>query len=77
MLSEKLKARIRVAITNKDQAEELIAAINAGGNPVATHVTNVTTADATDLASAEALANANKAKINEILAAMQAAGQMA
>ena len=35
---------------------------------------NITTADATDLASAEALANANKAKINTLLNAMRAEG---
>lgn len=35
-------------------------------------LTTVTTADATDLASAEALANANKAKINAIIAALKA-----
>lgn len=36
----------------------------------------IATADATDLASAEALANANKAKINAILASLTAAGLM-
>lgn len=35
-------------------------------------ITAIATADATDLASAITLANANKAKINEILAALQA-----
>lgn len=76
-LSEKLKARVRSAITNKTDADALIAAIESGANTQAAHVANVTTVNATDLATAEALANANKAKINEILAAMQAAGQMA
>lgn len=37
-------------------------------------IADVATADATDLASAEALANANKAKINEILAMLRTAG---
>ena len=77
MLSDKLKARVRVAITTKDLAEELIAAINAGANAQAAHVASVATADATDLPSAIALANSNKAKMNELLAALQAAGLMA
>lgn len=37
-------------------------------------ITNVTTADAADEATAVALANANKAKINQILVALRAAG---
>lgn len=40
-------------------------------------IADIATADATDLASAEALANANKAKINAILAALRAAGIIA
>lgn len=76
-LSAKLKSRIRSAITNKVDADEMIAAIESGANPKASHVANIVTADATDLASAEALSNANKAKINEILAALQAASLMA
>lgn len=40
---------------------------------VAAAVTNVSTADATDLATAIALANANKAKINELLGALRTA----
>ncbi|HEY8903440.1 MAG TPA: hypothetical protein VIM48_07015 [Chthoniobacterales bacterium] len=35
---------------------------------------DITTADATDLASAEALANATKAKVNALLDAMRAEG---
>lgn len=35
-------------------------------------LTTVTTPDATDLATAQALANANKAKINAIIAALKA-----
>jgi hypothetical protein len=41
-------------------------------NPDVAGLDPVATADATDLASAVALANANKAKINEIIAALQA-----
>ncbi|WP_136419966.1 capsid cement protein [Herbaspirillum sp. ST 5-3] len=40
-------------------------------------IADIATADATDLASAEALANENKAKINAILAALRAAGIVA
>lgn len=40
-------------------------------NPDVAALDPVATADATDLASAVALANANKAKINEIIAALQ------
>lgn len=53
-------------------AEPLIV---TGGLPTKTQVaglTNVTTADATDLATAIALTNANKAKINAIIAALKA-----
>ena len=47
------------------------------GNTAAAHVAPIATADATDLATAEALANANKAKINALIAALIAAGLMA
>jgi hypothetical protein len=40
------------------------------------NVADISTADATDLTTAIALANANKAKINELLAALQTAGVM-
>lgn len=70
--SKKLQALIKVAIPDKAAAAELIA----DSSGVAAHVANVATADATDLASAEALANANKVAINAILAALQAAGLM-
>jgi hypothetical protein len=40
-------------------------------------VADVATADATDLASAQALANANKAKINQLLASLRASGLLA
>lgn len=40
-------------------------------------IADIATADATDLATAQALANANKAKINAILAALRAAGVIA
>ena len=80
MLSNDAVKALRAALASKGMhgyAEEIIAAINGGANPVAAHVANVTTANATDLASAEALANANKVAINAILASLQAAGLMA
>jgi hypothetical protein len=76
-LSQKLKNRIRVSITNKVDADELIAAIEAGGNPQGAAVADVVTANASDLATAIALANSNKAKINELLASLRAAGIIA
>lgn len=76
-LSAKAKKRLEVAMARRAEAQEIIAAIEAGGNPQAAAVADLTTADATDLASAEALANANKAKINELLASLRAAGILA
>ena len=40
----------------------------------ATAITDVTTANATDLATAQALTNANKAKINALLAELRLRG---
>ena len=80
MLSNDTQKKLRAALASKGLhgfAEEIIAAINSGGNPVAAHVANVTTADASDLPTAEALANANKVAINAILSSLQAAGIMA
>lgn len=53
-----------------------LALFNADGTPFAggepgTHVAQVTTANATDLASAEALANANKTAINALIVSLQ------
>ena len=76
MLSQSLQDRIRVAIANQDDADELIAAINADSPTPAAHVAPVAAPNATDLASAETLANANKAAINSIIANMIAAGSM-
>lgn len=77
VLSKDAKYRLEVAIADRRAAKEISDAIEAGSNPQAANVANVTTADATDLPTAVALANANKAKINELLAALQAAGLMA
>lgn len=54
----------------KEVASQVDGAVAAKSQIAA--LTAVTTADATDLASAEALANANKAKINAIIAALKA-----
>lgn len=61
-----------------------LALFNADGTPfggadgnVAAHVAPVTAATAVDLASAEALANANKTTINSLVASLIASGQMA
>lgn len=61
--------------TNPNPAFDPEPLIAVGGLPTKTQVaalTNVTTADATDLATAIALTNANKAKINAIIAALKA-----
>lgn len=75
----------QVTTANYDGAAEpqpmvIVGAGNVGQAALVTKqsgITNVTTADATDLASAIALANANKAKINAILAALRSAGVIA
>jgi hypothetical protein len=78
-LSTKLQKLMRIALPSAQakEANELIAAVNAAA-PVtpAADVPAVSVANATDLPSAEALANANKAAINAILVALKAAGLM-
>jgi uncharacterized protein YggE len=54
-----------------------LAVVGDGSVTPATHVADVTTVNGSDPTTTQALANANKAKINEILAALQAAGLMA
>lgn len=51
---------------------EIITAVNGGSSADFSSLQPVTTADATDAASAAALANANKAAINDIIAALKA-----
>lgn len=55
----------------QDAAEKLLASLGQ------THIAPIATADATDLASAEALANATKAKLNTLIAELQTAGILA
>lgn len=61
--------------TNPNPAFTPEPVIVVGGLPTKTQVaalTNITTADATDLPTAIALANATKAKVNQIIAALKA-----
>ena len=76
-LSQRTKQIIPVGLADKKAALELIAAVDASSAAVAANVTAIATVDATDLATAITLANANKAKINAILVALKAAGLMA
>ena len=75
MASSKVKAAIKGSIANPEAASKVIDAVDAVGK-VAASVAAITTPDATDLASAQTLANANKAKINALIAALKAAGLM-
>lgn len=84
LLSKKLRRRLEVALAHRGDAKELAdavdAAVDAATNittPVADAVEDITVEDATDEGTAIALANANKAKINELLAALRDAGLMA
>jgi hypothetical protein len=69
-LSAKLKRRIEVALARRAEALELIAAVEAGANAQAEAVADI--ADPST-ASAEDVAN----KVNELMASMRAAGQLA
>lgn len=87
-LSKNTKKRIEVALARRAEANELIAAVEAGANAQAATVaafgatTNLTGVDGTgnnaaDLATTEARLDAIESKINAILAALKAAGLMA
>lgn len=75
-LSKNAKERLVIALTSRKVGAEVSAAIDASSAKVAAHVASVSAPNATDLASAETLANANKVTINAILAALEAAGLM-
>lgn len=75
-LSQSAKDILIVAMANRAAASEVSAAIDAAFDAPASHVASIATANATDLATAEALANATKVTVNQILAALQAAGLM-
>ena len=71
-LSTKAKKRLEVAMSRRAEAAEVSARIDRQ----AANVTDISTADATDLPTALVLANATKAKVNALLAALRAAGLM-
>ncbi len=75
-LSTKARARLIAAMAHKALATEVANAIDAGGNTPAADVAAVSTANATDLTSAEALANQLKTTVNAILTNLKAAGLM-
>lgn len=75
--------RVNTQATFRDtQNIEEIALFDSNGNVLtipgkATTVAAIATANATDLATSEALANQTKTTVNAILAALKAAGLMA
>lgn len=69
-------AAIKGSIVNPDAAQKLIDSLETPLSQAAT-IAAISTADASDLASAIALANATKAKVNALIAALKAAGLMA
>jgi capsid protein len=84
-LSKEARARLESAITRRAAAKEIADAIDASGSPAA-NVANITSSNlvgvdgtgsnAAPLAGTETRLDAIETKINAILAAMQAAGQM-
>ena len=76
-LSLKARAVLIVGLANKSVGKEVADAIDSGVPRQAANVPAVSAPTATDLASAIALANANKAAINAVIASLQAAGLMA
>lgn len=76
--SQEARDRLIIALTSRSKGNE-VANILAGSLQATqiSSIADVSTANATDLASAEALANANKAKINALLAALRTAGILA
>ena len=88
-LNRPTQAHVRTDITDIDVSQSFLelALFNPDGTPFdlsgaeatepAANVALITTPDATDLTTAQALANANKAKINAVIQALVAAGLMA
>lgn len=68
-LSEKARKRLVIAHTDEGVGKELADTMDANTAPIAL-VPAITTADATDLPSAEALANQCKASFNALRTAM-------
>lgn len=75
-VSHEIKAALNGSIANPAAAQMVIDSLEATP-AMAAAVANIATADATDLPTAEALANATKAKVNALLAALRTAGLMA
>ena len=79
MANHKIEAAIEGSIANPEAAAAVINAVDSAlvDAQVIAAVANIATADASDPATTQALANANKAKINALLAAMRTAGILA
>jgi len=85
-LSDKAKRRLEVAMARRQEAQEVIAAIESGANTPAAAVANITStnlvgvdgtgSNAAPLAGTETRLDAIESKINAILAALRAAGLM-
>lgn len=76
-LSLKARAVLISGLANKSVGKEVADAIDSGAAVIAANVPAVAVANASDLPTAIALANANKVAINAIIASLQAAGLMA
>jgi hypothetical protein len=76
-LSLKARAVLISGLANKAVGKEVADAIDSGAAVQAANVAAVAVANASDLPTAIALANANKAAINAVIAALVAAGLMA
>lgn len=83
-LSAKAKKRLEVAMARRAEAQEIISAIEAGGNPQAAAVADAGTIAGTYATPAEptgaevdATVQVLADKVDELLAALRAAGLMA
>lgn len=77
-LSNTIKAAIKGSIANPEAAEMVISKLEEVPSELepAASVAAIATPDASDLATSQTLANATKAKVNEIISALKAAGLM-
>lgn len=86
-LSLAARRRLEVALAQRAAANEIAAAIDAGGNSPAAAVANITSTDlvgvdgtgsnAAPLAGTETRLDALEAKVNALLASLRAAGYLA
>lgn len=74
-LSAKARRRLEVALANRAQAKEVADACDLAGSKIA-NVAAVATANASDLATAQALANQLKVTLNDLISKAIAAGIM-